>query len=73
MLNNFVDGHGFVKSKDYNENPLGTAKSAFYKLQDDYKKLEKRLTNMQEDNDLEKEEWARQTDCMSRAVKQLQD
>ena len=42
-------------------------------MQEENEEIGKRVLSIQEDMDLDKEETTRQTDCLSKAVKQLQD
>lgn len=42
-------------------------------MQEETEEINKRMLNIQEDIDMDKEESTRQVDCLSKAVKQLQD
>lgn len=67
---NHAEG-GFVGKKEYDSYPMGNATRDFQDLQAETDEIIKKLQNVEEDIELDKEQTTRQIDCMSKAVKQL--
>ena len=50
---------GFIGQKSFKENPLGQASKPFRELQDEAEEINKRVVNIQEDIEMDKEEATR--------------
>jgi hypothetical protein len=68
ILRNFRSEGGFLGQKNFNENPLGDKDKLFEDLAYRSENFEKKIISLDKEKESEKAEFARQIDCLSKAV-----
>jgi len=69
LINSYLSERGFVGQNTFKDNPFGNKEKMIENYLEHTEDLEKKVNHLVEDQAFERNEFTRQIDCMSKAVK----